>query len=447
MAGSISRRGFLSDSALLAAGAAATALNAAPARAGANERIGLGLIGCGGMMGGHVRGLVERNSAVEFVQLCDVDPGQIARSDIAGRIAGFQASKPKQTDRFEDVLDDKNVNAVIIATPHHWHCPIVLRALAAGKDVYCEKPLSHVFQEGRLVIDAARKYNRIVHHGSQMRSSPVTRLAGELLAAGVIGQVKVTKAWNVQKRGTRSVVPDSEPPKNVDYNRWLGPAPERPFNANRFHGNWRVYRDYGNGDIGDDGIHDIDMARWGLGVDTHPVRITAHGSDVVYAGANKGDREYPDNMMVTWEYADGRTVIYEDRLYTPYGLHGFDSGNAFYGTEGYMIFSRRGYFQVYLGAKEERGPGVPKELRGDKGRGYAEHMENFLSALSTRQATNAAPEIAHLSCALVHLGEIAYRTRSVLEFDPQAERITNNREANRLLAKEYREPFGLPELG
>lgn len=390
----------------------------------------------------HVRGLVARKSPVVVTHLCDVDPRQSDKT--AGYLDGFQQHAPKTTARFEDVFDDRSVDAVVIATPHHWHAPIALRAIAAGKDVYVEKPISHVFREGRLMIEAARKHGRIVQHGSQMRSSKVTEQAGKLLAQGILGEVKIAKAWNVQDRGTRPVVPDSEPPAGVDYDRWLGPAPKRPFNVNRFHVNWRVYRDYGNGDMGDDGIHDIDMARWGLGVTTHPNRITAHGSTIHM----KGDREYPDNMMVAWHYDEGdhkgKVLLYEDRLFTPYGLHGFDSGNAFYGTEGYMIFSRRGYFQVYLGPKEERGPGVSPEIRGNAGRGYAEHMENFLDCIRTRKPANATPEIGHLSCALVHLGEIAFRTRTVLEFDAAAERFRSNPEADALLTKDYRRPYGLP---
>ena len=443
MTQNVTRRDFLSNSTRIASSAAAVSvLTGAKTLSSPNEQIQLGLIGCGGIMNHHVRGLVERKSSVIFTSLCDVDPRQM--DNISKPIFSFQKTVPKRTSRYEDVLQDRNVDAVIIATPHHWHCPITLRAIEAAKDVYIEKPISHVFQEGRLVIEAALRHNRIVQHGSQMRSSPVTKLAGVFLNEGVIGEVKITKAWNVQKRGTRKVVPDGSPPQGVDYDRWLGPAPERAFNVNRFHGNWRVYQDYGNGDIGDDGIHDIDMARWGLGVETHPVRITSHGSDVYYAGDKKGDREYPDNMMVAYHYADGKVLLYEDRLFTPYGMHGFDSGNAFYGTEGYMIFSRRGYFQIYLGRKEQKGPGVPNAIRGNAGRGYAEHMDNFLECLRSRKPTQSTPDIAHLSCALVHLGEIAYRTGDVLSFDPQKERFRDNPRADRLLTKTYRKGYGLP---
>lgn len=434
------RRQFLSTTGKALSGAAlAGAIAARQVRAAADDQIRIGLIGCGGIMNHHARGIANRHSNVVVTHLCDVDPAHI--DQIAKHLAPFQQHAPQRTARYEDILDDGSVDAVIIATPHHWHASITLRALQAGKDVYIEKPLSHVYAEGPLMIEAARKHGRIVQHGSQMRSSPVTAAAGKLLAQGILGEVKIAKAWNVQDRGVNPKVADSDPPAGVDYDRWLGPAPKRPFNTNRFHGNWRVFRDYGNGDMGDDGIHDIDMARWGLGAEQLPSRITAHGSTVHL----RGDRDYPDNMLVTWQYPDDKVLIYEDRLFTPYGLHGFDSGNAFYGTEGYMIFSRRGYYQVYLGPKEEKGPGVSADLRGNAGRGYDEHMENFFDCVRSRKSPVATPEVAHLSCALVHLGEIAYRTQSVLEFDGTTGQFKNNEAANAMLTKEYREPYGLPQ--
>jgi len=433
------RRGFLSGSTAALAGTAALA--DASLAAGADDVVRLGLVGCGGMMNGHARGLVTRGSAAHVAWICDVDTRQLSR--IAGTLNGFQKQAPRRTGRYEDVLADPAVDAVVIATPHHWHAHVALAAIQAGKDVYIEKPMSHVLAEGRLILDAARKHKRVVQHGSQMRSSAVTAAAGKLLAEGIIGEVRISKAWNVQRRGTRRVVPDTSPPGGVDYDRWLGPAPVRGFNVDRFHGNWRVYRNYGNGDIGDDGIHDIDMARWGLGVTTHPIRVTAHGSDSVYRGDNKGGREFPDNMNVSYEYADGRVLIYEDRLFTPYGMHGYDSGDAFYGTEGFMIFSRRGAFQVFLGPKAKPGPTEPKETRTQ--RGYNEHMEEFLQAVRTRNFnTSSNAEIAHLSCSLVHLGEIAFRTRGRLDFDPKTEKFIDAPDANALLTKNYRKGYELP---
>lgn len=228
--------------------------------------------------------------------------------------------------------------------------------------------------------------------------------------------------------------PDAPTPKAVNYDMWLGPAPERKFNPNRFHGNWQWYRDYGNGDIGNDGIHDIDMACMGLGVDRLPIRITAHGSRIDL----KGEREYPDNMMVTYQYDNDKVLIYEDRGWTHYGMDGFDSGNAFYGTKGYMIFSRRGYFQVYLDRKGTKGPGIQGgDTGGDR------HLQNFLDCVRSGKTPNADGLTAHRSCALVHLGEIAYRLERVLKFDPKTETVIGDKEADAMLTKEYRKPWDM----
>ncbi len=435
------RRRFLEQSAIGAtAVAAATALG--PVHAFADEKprtVRLGIIGCGGIMTLHVQGLVSRGEAVSIAWLCDVDPRQIDRMD--GHITrSFQPSAPKRTSRYEDILADKDVDAVIIATPHHWHAPIALKAMEQGKDVYIEKPISHVFDEGPMIIAAAKKYGRVVQQGSQMRNSPVTAKARKLLDDGIIGDIKIARAWTAEVRSVVKPVPDGQPPEGVDYDRWLGPAPQRPFNPHRFHQTWRMFRDYANGEIGDDGIHDLDMAAWGLGVDTLPKQITARGGRMLLHGHAS---EYPDNMNVTYEYPDDRLLIYENYPFTAYGLHGFDNGNAFYGTEGYMIFSRRGAFSVFLGPKNRPGPTEGKELRGQ--RGYAEHMAEFLTAIRTRNRTTAArPELAHLSCALVHLGEIAYRTQGRLDFDPQTAQFVDCDQANQMLTKEYRAPYTLP---
>jgi len=437
-----SRREFLARS-----GEAATVTAAASLLAGVHSQaaeteaeIRLGLIGCGGMMGGHVRHLTGRKPGVVFTHLCDVDPRQMDK--VSDPIGKFQSTKAKRTAVFEEVVADKNVDAVIIATPHHWHAPIALAALAAGKDVYLEKPISHVYNEGKLLIEAARKYGRVFQHGSQMRSSPVTQQAGKLLADGVIGEVKVARAWTAELRSVQPPVPDSDPPAEVDYDRWLGPAPKRPFNPTRFHVSWRLFRDYGNGEIGDDGIHDLDMARWGLGDPELPKYVTARGGRMMLHGHVS---DYPDNMHVTYEYPDGRLLIYENYPFTEYGMHGFDNGNVFYGTEGYMVFSRRGAFSTFVGRKGKPGPTEQKTTRGN--RGYVEHQDNFLDAVRDRSAkTNASPEIAHASTALVHLGEIAYRIGDSLEFDVESQQFVGNDAANAMLTKEYRKPYELPQV-
>ena len=437
------RRQFMQRSTeAVATVAVAAALGRAPLFANDDKppKVRLGIIGCGGIMTHHVQGLVARREAVSLAWLCDVDPAQIEKMN-ALVTREFQAAQPKRTSRFEDLIEDKDLDAVIIATPHHWHAPIALAAMQAGKDVYIEKPISHVFNEGLLIIAAAKKYGRVVQQGSQMRSSPMTEKAGQLLQEGIIGKVKVARAWTAETRTIEKPLPDAMPPAGVDYDRWLGPAPQRPFNPQRFLQTWRMFADYGNGEIGDDGIHDLDMAAWGLGIDTLPKQITARGSRMLLDGHAS---EYPDNMNVTYEYPDGRLLIYENYPFTAYGLHGFDNGNVFYGTEGYMVFSRRGAFSVFLGPKGIPGPTEGKELRGE--RGYAEHMAEFLNAVRNRTPTRAAAEVAHRSCALVHLAEIAFRTRGRLDFDPVNEKFIDCDEANQLLSKKYRAPFGLPDV-
>jgi predicted dehydrogenase len=283
------------------------------------------------------------------------------------------------------------------------------------------------------LVEAARRNQRVFQHGTQMRSSEVTAEAGKVLAGGLLGEIKMAKAWGVElRRDHPKATPDSSPPPELEYDFWLGPAPSRPFNAVRFR-RWNSFRDYGNGEIGGDGIHDIDMARWGLGVSTHPVRITAQGSRAHL----KGESDFPDNMLVTYQYADGKVLVYENRNFAPYKLHGWDNGNLFYGTQGYMIFSRRGYFQTYLGAKEEEGPG----MKGSDG--VTRHVHGFLDCVRNGKPSVADAEVAHLSCALCHLGEAAYRAGRVLQFDPATESFVRDEEAQALLTKTYREPWKL----
>jgi predicted dehydrogenase len=399
----------------------------------------IGVIGCGGMTSTHVRRLLDMSKTASIAWLCDVDPRQIDKT--AKIIADSRAPAPKTTARHEDVLADDAVDACVIATPHHWHAPIALAAMKAGKDVYVEKAASHVFSEGPLLVAAARQHGRIFQHGTQMRSSPVTEKAGQLLRDGIIGEIKVARAWTAEPRGVAKPVADGKAPEGVDYDRWLGPAPERPFNVQRFHKSWRIFRDYANGEIGDDGVHDLDMAAWGLGVNTLPHQITARGGMMLAKGAG----EYPDNMNVTYEYPDGRLLIYECYPFTLYGIYNVDNGNVFYGTEGYMVFSRRGFFNVYLGPKSKPGPTEGKEIRGN--RGYVEHMADFLASVRRRTPTRAGAEIAHRSSALCHLGNVACDVRGRLDFDAKTEKFIDCDEANEMLTKEYREPYGMPKVG
>ncbi|MCZ6793518.1 MAG: Gfo/Idh/MocA family oxidoreductase, partial [Planctomycetota bacterium] len=248
------RREFLSKSCRAAAGAA---LALSPfvhgkARAAPSETVVLGVIGIGGR--GH--GLMTwalGHRAVRVASVSDVNRRHLERA--AKTVREAQGKDPRRVPDFRRLLDDTSLDAVIVATPHHWHGPIAVRALDAGKHVYVEKPASHVLREGRRLVEASRRSKRLVQHGTQMRSSEVTTAAGEVLRSGVLGTIKMSKAWGVEPRRHAPPVADSKAPDWLDYDRWLGPAPERPFNRNRFQ-RWNNYRDYGNGEIGGDGIHD-----------------------------------------------------------------------------------------------------------------------------------------------------------------------------------------------
>ncbi len=431
---SFNRRQFLTGTKHLAVGAAVgwTTLSRQRAQASANETIVCAVIGVGGRGRGLMR-YAAGNKFATVAAVCDVNRRNASRA--VADLSKNEGGKPKPVDDFRRVLDDRSIDAVIVATPHHWHCPIAVWALDAGKHVYVEKPASHVFREGKLLVEAARRNKRVVQHGTQMRSSEVTLAAGEVLAGGILGEIKLARAWSIEPRRHPQPVKDEAPPDYLDYDMWLGAAPRRAYNRNRV-GRWRWYRDYGNGEMGDDGIHDIDLGRWGLGVTTHPVRISAQGSRINL----RGETEYPNHLNASFQYADGRELLYETRNWAPYRMYGFDSGNAFYGTKGYMVFSRRGYFQTFLGAKEEKGPG----RRGTSGN--QEHMDNFLASIRTGRAPHADAEVAHLSAALVHLGEIAYRTGRVLHFDPKTESFRGDDEANAKLTRRYRSPWGFKEV-
>tara|TARA_B100000029_G_scaffold145817_1_gene141167 strand:+ start:3063 stop:4346 length:1284 start_codon:yes stop_codon:yes gene_type:complete len=402
---------------------------AATGSAAPSDTLTLGVIGTGGRAQSHLYSVHQYGSA-KIAAICDIYETNLQRS--AKVITDRQGKAPKLHTDYRKLLEDKSLDGVITATPHHWHARITVDALEAGKNIYTEKPASHVFAEGRKIVDAAKRAKRIVQHGTQMRSSEVTLAADKVLKSGMLGKIVQAKAWGVEPRGGfPQPVADSPVPNGLDWNTWLGPAPKRPYNRNR-HRAWNNYRDYGNGEIGGDGIHDIDMMRWGLGAEEHPVKVTALGSRVHV----KGEVEFPDNLTVTWLYADGRTAIYENRNFAAYKMHGYDNGNIFYGTKGYMVFSRRGYFQTYLGPKEEKGPGM------EGGAGNEAHVANFLDCIKNGRQPRANAETTHLSCGLVHLGEIAYRTGRTVNFDPKTEQVKGDAAANTMLTKKYRAPFG-----
>lgn len=421
------RRAFLKTAGIV--GTASLLPTAALNAAGANERISLALIGAGGR-GTHVAEVFRKSGNVEISWICD--PDEARRTKAA---ATFGVDSQRVVGDLRKALDDRQVDAVLVATPDHWHSPASILACDAGKHVYVEKPCSHNVREGRLLVEAARRNKRHVQHGTQCRSTAMMAGAVAKLREGVIGDVLGTKVWNVQRRNTIGKQSPSDPPAGFDYDTWVGPAPLVPYQANRTVGGWHWWYTFGTGDMGNDGVHDIDYARWGLGVDTHPSFISAVGGKFFF----DDDQEFPDTQQVTFEYpGDGkpghrRFLVYEQRLWSTNYPYNVDSGCEFYGTKGQMFLSRRGKVQATTDRNQKIELGIEQGPQDEKS-----HVANFCSAIRSGTPLNAEIEVGHLSSSLCHLGNLATRLGRSLRFDPATERIIGDPEADRLVSREYR---------
>ena len=333
------------------------------------------------------------------------------------------------------VFEDKAVDAVIIATPDHWHAPATILACEAGKHVYVEKPCSHNLREGRLMIEAARRHNRVVQTGTQSRSTEHVMRAMELLHNGAIGDVLVAKAWNSQLRGNIGKAKPSDPPAHLDFDLWVGPAPMVPYQSNLLPANWRWWYAFGTGDMGNDGVHQIDMARWALGVGA-PVRASGWGRKTFF----DDDQQTPDSMSITFDYAGGEALVFEQRIWNPYGMNEQENGVAVYGTEGMIEIARWGGKWGYR-LLDRKG----KVVKRDQEQGEEGHMRNFLECVRTRKKANADIEIGHASTLHAHLGNIVARTGRNVEFDPAAETIKGDAEASAVLTRRYRKHWAVPK--
>lgn len=426
-----SRRSFLRQAGWGVAGAAALSRTRASGGAPARETFVIGVIGCGGM-GRFLLESFARRKDVRVAYVCDVDRERLA--DAVRIVQGASGSSPEAVVDPRRVLDDRSVEAVVIATPDHWHGPAMILACQAGKHVYVEKPCAHNIREGRLMIEAARRHGRVVQVGTQSRSIPHVRRAMALLGDGAIGTVLVAKAWNSQLRENIGHVQTGPPPEDLEYDLWLGPAPYRPYQKNLLHGHWRWFYDFGSGDIGNDGVHDIDIARWGLGVETHPSTVTAMGGKLFF----DDDQQFPDTQYVVYSYpGDGkighqRQLVYEQRDWSPYVQEGHENGNAFYGTRGMMLLGKKSGWKLF---------GPRNELREEMSGAFEHslHHENFLDCIRSSDRPHADIEIGHLSASLSHLGNIATRVGRTIRFDPETERIIDDAEADGLVRRTYRE--------
>lgn len=428
-----SRREFMERA---AAGAALAAIASPAAAKGANDKLVVALIGCGGR-GMHDAGLFAKTPNVEVAYVCDVDE---SRRFSAAKTLGVDSSRAVADMR--RVLDDKAVDIALITTPDHWHSPAAILACDAGKHVYVEKPISHNIREGRLLIDASARNKTHVQHGTQNRSTGMMIEAVKLLREGLIGDVLEAKAWNIQRRSALPPGQDIEPPAGFDYDSWVGPATMIPYRTNRVHQRWTMWYHFGVGEAGNDGVHDIDYCRWGLGVDTHPDRISANGGKFFF----DDEQQFPDTQQATFEYSgDGkpgsrRILIYEQRLWCTNYPHNVDSGVEFYGTKGQMFLSRRGKLQVLAERNKPVELDVKLQPQDD-----AAHVKNLCDAIRMGTKLNADAHTGHLSTSLSHLANIATRVRRSLVFDPQTESVVGDEQANALVRREYRPHWGTPK--
>jgi predicted dehydrogenase len=429
----MNRRHFLMGTTAVLAGTAVRGFSSP------NDTVRVAVVGCGGRGQDHVNGF-SRLPNVEVVALCDVD-----QSHFAPKLKSLQDKGRKAPATFVDVrkvLEDKSIDAISIAAPNHWHTLMTIWACQAGKDVYVEKPCSHNVFESQQIVAAARKYNRMVQQGSQSRSSPALQEAVQRMRDGEFGEVYMARGLCFKWRDTIGKTPVSAVPAGVDYDLWTGPAPKREFTKNRFHYNWHWFWDTGNGDLGNQGIHEVDIARWGLGV-AAPTKISAIGGKFMF----DDDQETPNTLTATWEFdVNGvkRMMNFEVRHWITNHEAGIDEpkpgntiGNQFYGAKGYVVIDNYSKYWSFLGKDQQPGPTATKA--GD-------HYANFVDAVRSRRREDLTAEVAEgaLSCDLMHLANISYRVGRTIHWDPKTLTCIGDPEATKLLTRAYRAPFVVP---
>ena len=456
----MNRRNFLKTSAVAATGYSLTPLmghsySSVLGQTAPGNKIKIGLIGCRNQGWTNLKAFLEYPET-ECVSLCDIDDQWLyQRADELEKMTG---KKPPQLVKdWRRVIDNKDVDMVIIGTPDHWHCLQLVAACEAGKDVYVEKPLANTIAECDIMVKAARKYDRIVQVGQWQRSDPHWDEAAAYVQSGALGRVRNVKVWAYQtSKYTLPIVPNSAPPKGVDYDMWLGPAPKRDYNDNRFHYNFRFFWDYAGGLMADWGVHLLDYAMKGMNVGL-PSYVYGAGGKYGYPD---DAMETPDTLMVTYKYPDFN-ITWDHACGISSGLFGLREGVAFFGENGTMILTRSGWevvpeqsagsrnFPYCYPCDDERVAGTPRmdvvEKRPSSGKGLYLHAGNMLECMRTRKLPNADIAIGADVAKLSHLGNISSRVGEALRWDNTTGTF-DNLEANRLITPVYRDPWKLPVL-
>jgi predicted dehydrogenase len=423
---------------------AAVAAASRTAIASPNDTIRVATIGLRGRGKDHIKEITGQKG-VELVAVCDIDKKVL--EERAADVEKASGKAPQTYTDYRKLLEDKSIDAISIATPNHWHALMTIQACQAGKDVYVEKPCSHNIYEARQIVAAARKYDRIVQQGSQSRSSEALRDGIGKMREGLIGDVYLSRGLCYKWRDTIGKKPISDPPAHVDYDMWQGPAQKVPFKENRFHYNWHWYWAYGNGDLGNQGIHEVDIARWGLGVKL-PTKVSAIGGKFMF----EDDQETPNTLNCAFEFHEqGKKQMMEFEVRHWMTNHEGDInvkgrtkpdsntiGNIFYGSKGYMVIDNYNMYSFFMGREAEPGPTM---------KAGGSHFKNFFDAMRSRKRTDLTAEIEEgaASTVLVHLANISYRVGRTIHFDPKTYAIIGDAEASKYMTRDYRKPFVVPE--
>lgn len=428
MADQIQRRDFIKQSLTLGAGVTMASASVL----GANDRVRVGVIGCG-RQGRSDMGSFMSQPEVEIVAVCDVYEPQI--TEVKKRAKDAEVFKD-----YHKLLERKDIDAVIIGSPDHWHALHSIDACKAGKDVYVEKPIATTIAEGRAMVQAARKYKRIVQVGTQQRSGDHYQQAAKLVQSGALGKVSFVRSWNFGNSAPEGIgnPADSAPPAGLDWDMWLGPAPLRPFNLNRWgvfaqgYSKFRWFWDYAGGMMTDWGVHHLDIVQMVMNVDA-PTAVTAMGGKYVLTD----NRETPDTLLTTYEYP-GFICTYENREGNEKMLEGNGYGITFHGTDATMYINRQ-YFEI----TPEKGKKVEAQKVQNKNNQNQMHARNFLDCMKSRQMPICDIEIGHRSTSTALLGNVALRSGHRIVWNKQLEKVENDVAANKFVSREYRKPYKL----
>lgn len=427
----LNRRRFVQQ---IAVGSTVSMIGTRAGAASTNEKIHVACIGVRGRGNSLMHTFAEEPDCV-VSHICDVN--ERTRQQRGAELKAKTGHMPVLVNDYRTLLDDPSVDAFVVATPDHWHALPTIHGCLANKDVYVEKPASHNIREGSVAVEAARKRNRIVQVGTQIRSAKFLKEAAEFVKSGGIGKVIFGRAWETARNGAVHLAPDSDPPPELDYEIWQGPAPERPYNRSIVGGAWRWLFDYGTGDLGNDGVHRIDYCRRVMGLDDWPEAVYCSGGKFFF----DDDQQWPDTMIINYEYP-GKILQYEMRLWSKPRLFNAGEGATVYGENGWLLITNSSWRAFDAAGK------VLKEGNENMGQIQKAHVRNFLDAMRSRdrKSLNQEIESGHISTAMCHAGNISWRTGKKLQFDRATGRFTDP-EANKFWGRDHRRGYELPEVG